>query len=110
MRYLACFVLALVLLLPVKAYADHPDSRENMPLAIEVICQPKYEWSCEEAIEVAKCESHLVITAYNKYGPYVGWFQVHEGSFDVVENTAQAYEKWLARGWGPWPHCGKPFV
>lgn len=86
-------------------FAVFPASSANADVSI--ICA--YDWPCEEAVAVAWCESRLIETAYNPAGPYVGWFQVENGSFDAVENTAQAYAMWTTRGWQPWPHCGRDF-
>ena len=63
------------------------------------------------ALRVGECESGGDALAYNPAGPYVGWWQVLNGSFDPYENTAQAHRQFVEWQQGlrgnPWGYCGR---
>lgn len=79
-----------------------------------MICS--YDWSCGEALRVARCESTMNPMAYNA-GNYGLWQlnRVHahrvggdaELFFDPEIATATAYQIWKEQGWSPWRHCGR---
>ena len=68
-----------------------------------------YDWDCEYALLVIKCESNGNADSVNPAGPYVGLFQVHAGYggnlYDPAVNIAAAYDLYTRSGWGPWPNC-----
>ncbi len=64
-----------------------------------------YDWPCDWALAVVYCESTNDPNAYNSSGPYVGLFQILNGSNDPATNIAQAYAKWKSGGTGHWPNC-----
>jgi len=73
-----------------------------------IVCQPKYNWSCEHAMRVAFCESSYNTRAVSRTGD-VGLFQInwiHGYSRESLKspqfNTWVAYKLWLQRGWQPW--------
>ena len=78
-----------------------------------MICQ--YNWPCQRAIQVARCESTLNPRAESAGN--LGLFQIHyashaarvnynrESLFDPVTNIRVAHEIWLSQGWRPWPNC-----
>ncbi len=85
---------------------------EPQPLTIEgIVCAPHWTWDCGWALRVVDCESGGDAEAYNPAGPYIGLWQVHNGSFDPWENTAQAHRQYTEWQQGlrglPWPHCGR---
>ena len=73
----------------------------------EVVCS--YDWDCEWALRVIRCESNGNPDSVNPAGPYVGLFQIHASYggnlHDPYYNIAAAYDIWSARGTGPWPNC-----
>ncbi len=69
----------------------------------ELVCQ--YDWDCGYALAIIPCESGGNPNAYNPAGPYIGLFQVLNGSSDPAVNVAQAYAKYASGGWAHWPNC-----
>ncbi len=70
------------------------------------------EWGCLWALSVVKCESGFNANAYNPAGPFRGWWQVLNGSYDPYLNTVEAHiQYWEWQGpdaWrtvSPWPRC-----
>jgi uncharacterized protein YabE (DUF348 family) len=82
-------------------------SSANVERWREVVCS--YDWDCDWAMRVIRCESNGNPDAYNPAGPYIGLFQIHESYggnlYDPYYNIAAAYDIWSARGTGPWPNC-----
>ena len=71
----------------------------------------QFTWPTEWALAVIQCESSGDPLAYNPAGPYVGLFQVLNGSSDPYTNALQAhyqYRQWVEgiRAVSPWPTCG----
>ena len=61
-------------------------------------------WPCEWALAVIQCESGGDPNAYNPAGPYIGLFQIWNGSYDVATNVAQAWALY-SDGGNHWPNC-----
>lgn len=71
---------------------------------------------------VSECESGGSLTAYNPAGPYHGKWQFdlptwwanggrsHPSGAPEAEQDAVAYATVRARGWSPWPVCGRRAV
>jgi hypothetical protein len=76
-----------------------------LPASIEaIICAAP--WPCEEALEVAWCESRLDPQAVGMYGEQ-GLFQVHPAFWgpvpeDPVGQVAQAFAIWQQYRWEVW--------
>ena len=75
-----------------------------------LVSQPQFTWPTEWALAVIQCESSGNPAAYNFAGPYLGLFQVLNGSTDPMTNALQAHEQfreWMAgvRQTSPWPTC-----
>ena len=73
-------------------------------------CAPQWDWPCWWALATIQCESSGNPAAYNFAGPYLGLFQVLNGSTDPMQNTLQAHQQfreWMAgvRQTSPWPNC-----
>lgn len=75
-------------------------------------------WPLEKACRVMMCESGgnpdaigernvVTVNGVRRVVYPHGLFQVLDGSFDPETNVVQAAAKWAARGWQPWPHCGR---
>lgn len=93
-----------------------PVVREQAPVApvdvVALICS--YPWPCQQALSVAYCESHYLVTAYNA-GNY-GIFQLNAVHVSRVGGKGNEYLLWVAEinvrvayeiwrdnaGWGPW--------
>ena len=86
---------------------DHLANDEHNTDAITMLITDYFAGDDSKAVRVARCESELNPKAYNRAGPYVGLFQIEQGPTDARTNVAQAREMQLARGWQPWPICGK---
>ncbi len=76
-----------------------------------LVSQPIFTWPTEWALAVIQCESGGNPLAYNPAGPYVGLWQVLNGSSDPYTNALQAhyqYRQWMEgiRAVSPWPTCG----
>lgn len=72
----------------------------------------------DKAVRVAQCESGLDPGAVSPGGAYHGLFQLgahfdatvafYGGTrLDAWANIQAARDAYLARGWQPWPHCGR---
>lgn len=77
-------------------------------------------WLCEEALNVARCESHLYVVASGNRRQAYGLFQLTQEQmewvnqtfglsfnnlFDPVQNAQIAYLVWNVEGWKAWPAC-----
>ena len=75
----------------------------------ELICAEEFSWSCEWALAIVWCESTNDPNAYNPDGPFMGLWQVTNGSYDPYLNTVEAHIKYVS--WqrsevdNPWPYC-----
>jgi len=72
-----------------------------------IVCS--YDWDCEYALAVIRCESNGNADSYNPAGPYIGLFQIWHGYggdlYDPAVNIAAAYAIYSRSGWSPWPNC-----
>jgi uncharacterized protein YabE (DUF348 family) len=72
----------------------------------DLVCS--YDWDCDWALAVIRCESGGNADAYNSSG-YVGLFQIWQGHgdnlTDPATNIAAAYSLYLSGGAGNWPNC-----
>jgi len=85
---------------------DHMADDERDPDAVQMLIADYFSDQPSKAIRVAKCESGLDPRAYNRYGPYIGIYQVQDGPTGARDNVAQARRMFEMRGWQPWPTCG----
>lgn len=70
-------------------------------------------------MRVSNCESGGNLRAYSSAGPYLGKWQFDQGTWESAGGTGdprdasereQDYRAFIvvqARGWAPWPVCGK---
>lgn len=86
---------------------DHMANDERDPDAIQMLIADYFSDQPGKAIRVARCESELDPRAYNRYGPYIGIYQIQDGPYDARDNVAQARRMFEVRGWQPWPYCGR---
>lgn len=89
---------------------DHNANHGNRNAMQMIITDPGYFGSSEAlsrwAVRVVSCESNWDPNAYNPAGPYIGPFQVLNGSAgDVRANTEQALSIYQRQGSGAWPNC-----
>lgn len=103
-----------------------PISHSEEPLSVEevyaIICQPQYEWNCNQMVRIAYKESTYIPTATNydcypnHYNPRTGKPYICAGLLQLMEihvenwqdlwnpwyNVEQAYRLWLESGVKPW--------
>lgn len=90
-------------------YAGSTPSLGRLALR-SIICSPEWTWPCWWARGVVACESSWQTHVVNPAGPYVGLFQVLNGSTDPMTNARQAHQQfreWMEgkRQTSPWPGC-----
>lgn len=74
-----------------------------------LVCNAPFTWDCGWALAVIDCESSGHADAVNPAGPFVGLFQVLNGTTDPYQNAVDAHIKYHAWQRGevgpPWPNC-----
>gem|GEM_PF-3040932 len=99
-------------------------ARANLPgpaVPSEGYCSARFQASIgwpdpDRAARVCRCESSGNPRAVSRDGRYAGLFQFSRQSwealgggdvFDPRLNSERALQLWRARGWTPWPRCGR---
>lgn len=86
---------------------DHLANDEKNLDAIDMLIYDYFRDQPEKAKRVVECESGRDPKAFNAAGPYVGLFQIENGTTNARGNVEHARAMYEARGWQPWPNCGR---
>ena len=103
----------------------HPLGEQGLQEILDIagfhcLDESKPSWLCEEAIQVARCESQLYVVASGQRRQAYGLFQLtteqlewanrtfglsFANLFDPIQNAQIAYLIWNTEGWVAWPAC-----
>ena len=90
-----------------------PNRMLSVPELRNLICIPKYSWTCAEALAVVSCESKGQTAVVGALGE-LGMWQIHPvhkfglDSYDPQKSTDFAYELYSHREWMDWLGCKPP--
>lgn len=86
---------------------DHMADDEKDRDAVTLLITDYFSDQPAKALRVAECESGLDPGAFNRAGPYIGLYQIENGTTNARGNVEHARAMFVRRGWSPWPVCGR---